>query len=96
MGLVACNDYIILESCIYRILKKHFAGKSYYPLLLDFFHEVGCPYELVFQHLSPVHHLIYQAYTVYEREKQHVTAWPLLAINTELHMATTFAPITTT
>ena len=41
VGLVACNDYIILESCIYRILKKHFAGKSYYPLLLDFFHEVG-------------------------------------------------------
>jgi len=40
VGLVACNDYIILESCIYRILKKHFAGKSYYPLLLDFFHEV--------------------------------------------------------
>ncbi|CAL5218960.1 g713 [Coccomyxa viridis] len=39
VGLVACNDYIILESCIYRILKKHFAGKSYYPLLLDFFHE---------------------------------------------------------
>ena len=38
---MACNDYIILESCIYRILKKHFAGKSYYPLLLDFFHEVG-------------------------------------------------------
>ena len=41
MGLVACNDYIILESCIYRVLKKHFAGKSYYPLLLDFFHEVS-------------------------------------------------------
>ena len=40
VGLVACNDYIILESCIYRVLKKHFAGKSYYPLLLDFFHEV--------------------------------------------------------
>ena len=41
VGLVACNDYIILESCIYRVLKKHFAGKSYYPLLLDFFHEVS-------------------------------------------------------
>ena len=38
---MACNDYIILESCIYRVLKKHFAGKSYYPLLLDFFHEVS-------------------------------------------------------
>lgn len=38
--MVACNDYIILESCIYRILKKHFAGRSFYPQLLDFFHEV--------------------------------------------------------
>ena len=38
---MACNDYIILESCIYRVLKKHFAGKAYYPLLLDFFHEVS-------------------------------------------------------
>ncbi len=54
VGLVACNDYIILESCIYRILKKHFAGKSYYPLLLDFFHEVGCPSEMINQHPSPV------------------------------------------
>lgn len=41
VGLVACNDYIILESCIYRILKKHFGQKPYYGLLLDFFHEVS-------------------------------------------------------
>ncbi|BDA42860.1 Farnesyl pyrophosphate synthase [Coccomyxa sp. Obi] len=39
VGLVACNDYIILESCIYRILKKHFGQKPYYGLLLDVFHE---------------------------------------------------------
>lgn len=43
VGLVACNDYIILESCIYRILKKHFGQKPYYGLLLDFFHEVAPP-----------------------------------------------------
>jgi farnesyl diphosphate synthase len=41
VGLVACNDYIILESCIYRILKKHFGQKPYYGLLLDVFHEVA-------------------------------------------------------
>ena len=40
VGLVACNDYIILESCIYRILKKHFGSQPYYAQLLDFFHEV--------------------------------------------------------
>jgi farnesyl diphosphate synthase len=40
---VACNDYIILESCIYRILKKHFGQKAYYAQLLDFFHEVYHP-----------------------------------------------------
>jgi hypothetical protein len=39
VGLVACNDYIILESCIYRILKSHFGGQPYYAQLLDFFHE---------------------------------------------------------
>ena len=37
---MACNDYIILESCIYRILKKHFGSQPYYAQLLDFFHEV--------------------------------------------------------
>ena len=44
---MACNDYIILESCIYRVLKKHFAGKTYYPLLLDFFHEVSPSMHLI-------------------------------------------------
>lgn len=44
VGLVACNDYIILESCIYRILKSHFGGQPYYAQLLDFFHEARAPF----------------------------------------------------
>ena len=39
--MVACNDYILLESCIYRILQRHFAAAPYYAQLLELFHEVG-------------------------------------------------------
>lgn len=38
--MVAINDGIILESCIYRILKSHFKSSPYYTELLDLFHEV--------------------------------------------------------
>ena len=41
VGLVACNDYIILESCIYRILKQHLHAHPSYTQLLELFHEVG-------------------------------------------------------
>ena len=37
--MVACNDYIVLESCLYRILANHFKSESYYSYLLDLFHE---------------------------------------------------------
>lgn len=37
--MVACNDYIVLESCLYRILSNHFKGEKYYSYLLDLFHE---------------------------------------------------------
>lgn len=40
VGLVAINDSIILESCIYRILKAHFGSSPVYVHLLDLFHEV--------------------------------------------------------
>lgn len=40
VGLVAINDAIILESCIYRILKMHFRDHPAYVELLDLFHEV--------------------------------------------------------
>ena len=43
---MACNDYIILDSCIYRILQMHFSSLPYYSRLLELFHEViltsGC------------------------------------------------------
>lgn len=41
IGLIAINDGIILESCIYRILKKHFSDNvDCYVHLMDLFHEV--------------------------------------------------------
>jgi farnesyl diphosphate synthase len=39
VGMVACNDYIVLESCLYRILSNHFKTEKYYAFLLDLFHE---------------------------------------------------------
>ena len=39
--MVACNDYILLESCIYRILQRHFSSLPYYAQLLELFHEVN-------------------------------------------------------
>lgn len=39
VGLVAINDGIVLESCIYRILQKHFRGTPYYTQLMELFHE---------------------------------------------------------
>ena len=40
VGMVACNDYILLESCMYRVLQKQFSASSYYVRLLELFHEV--------------------------------------------------------
>lgn len=40
---MACNDYILLESCLYRILQINFGQSSYYTQLLDLFHEVKSP-----------------------------------------------------
>lgn len=42
---MAINDGIVLESCIYRILQKHFRGTPYYTQLLELFHEVLCRWE---------------------------------------------------
>lgn len=38
--MIACNDYILLECCIYRVLKKHFRSHAAYGQLMDLFHEV--------------------------------------------------------
>lgn len=40
VGMIACNDYILLECCIYRILKFHFGLSEHYTQLLELFHEV--------------------------------------------------------
>ncbi|KAL4449400.1 hypothetical protein ABPG77_007044 [Micractinium sp. CCAP 211/92] len=40
VGMVAINDGIILEACIYRILQKHFGSLPAYVHLLELFHEV--------------------------------------------------------
>jgi len=38
--MIACNDYILLECVLFRILKLHFAGQAAYAPLMDLFHEV--------------------------------------------------------
>ena len=43
VGLVAINDGIVLESCIYRVLQRHFRDQPYYAQLLELFHEVNPP-----------------------------------------------------
>lgn len=37
---MACNDYILLDTCLYRILRRYFSKSSHYTQLLDLFHEV--------------------------------------------------------
>ena len=39
VGLLACNDYITLDTCLYRLLSMHFGDEPYYARLLDLFHE---------------------------------------------------------
>jgi farnesyl diphosphate synthase len=46
VGMIAINDAFILESAIYRLLKKYFKTESYYTDLLDLFHEVTYQTEL--------------------------------------------------
>lgn len=40
VGLAAINDALLLESIIYKLLKKHFANESFYIKLVDLFHEI--------------------------------------------------------
>ncbi|GIL95920.1 hypothetical protein Vretimale_1834 [Volvox reticuliferus] len=40
VGMIACNDYILLDCCIYRVLRKHFRGHTAYAHLMELFHEV--------------------------------------------------------
>ena len=38
--MVAVNDGILLEACIFRILQRHFRDQQYYVQLMELFHEV--------------------------------------------------------
>ena len=40
VGLVAINDAFITESILYKLLKKHFRGETYYIDLVELFVEV--------------------------------------------------------
>ena len=44
VGLNAFNDAILLETCLYTLLKTYFGDKPYYPQLLDDFHMVRYKY----------------------------------------------------
>ncbi|KAI8800497.1 geranyltranstransferase [Cladochytrium replicatum] len=46
VGLLAINDSFLLESFIYRLLRKHLRNEKYYTELLDLFHEVTYQTEL--------------------------------------------------
>lgn len=46
VGMIAINDSFILESVIYRLIKKYFRSESYYVEILDLFHEVTFQTEL--------------------------------------------------
>eukprot|EP00158_Paraphelidium_tribonemae_P001343 Partr_v1_DN24279_c0_g2_i1_m36880 putative farnesyl pyrophosphate len=46
VGNVAINDSFLLETFIYRILRKHFCHDPFYGQLLDLFHEVSYQTEL--------------------------------------------------
>ena len=44
--LIAINDSFILESCVFKILKRYFGAEAYYPELVDLFIEVTRQTEL--------------------------------------------------
>jgi farnesyl diphosphate synthase len=44
--MIAINDSFILESCVYKILKRYFGNETYYPQLVDLFIEVTRQTEL--------------------------------------------------
>ena len=59
VGTIAVNDSFLIESAIYRILKKHFTGRPIYLNLIELLHEVGqrgndcdIPYHTIPYHVS--------------------------------------------
>ena len=41
VGNIAINDSLLLESFIFKIIKRHFGSEPYYAELLNLFHEVS-------------------------------------------------------
>ncbi|XP_063790985.1 farnesyl pyrophosphate synthase-like isoform X3 [Pseudophryne corroboree] len=60
IGLDAINDSFLLESCVYRLLRKHCRGQPYYLNLLELFLEIsyqtelGQTLDLIFSQLGKV------------------------------------------
>ncbi|XP_062522312.1 farnesyl pyrophosphate synthase-like [Corticium candelabrum] len=46
VGLVGLNDAFLLESCVYKLLKKHFRQEAYYTNLVELFMETSHQTEL--------------------------------------------------
>lgn len=46
VGKMAINDGLILEACIYMLLKKHVKGHAQYSEIVDLFHEVSTQTEM--------------------------------------------------
>ena len=74
---MACNDYILLETCLYRILQRHFRQTSHYTQILDLFHEVQVPKAM---HQDEVHQCfaflksVIPQHSDYKRESVHFVA----------------------
>ena len=54
--LIAINDSFILESCVFKILKRYFGQELYYPQLVDLFIEV-CTY--VYTYILPPMYVLF-------------------------------------
>merc|ERR1712100_765358 len=46
VGIIACNDSLIVETVMYRIIKRNFKGKDYYIDVVELFQEVSFKTEL--------------------------------------------------
>jgi farnesyl diphosphate synthase len=46
VGIIACNDFLIIETVMYRVLRRHFRTKEYYLDLLEMFQEVSFQTEM--------------------------------------------------
>jgi farnesyl diphosphate synthase len=46
VGMVAINDSFLLESLIYKVIKRHFRSEPHYLSLVELFHEVTYQTEL--------------------------------------------------